>query len=139
MHDRRWLFLPLAFLVASIANAAQPEIKSQEVFAPYWTSEPGWDTELQLKNNLAAGSLTVTPVLRLSSSQEIALDPVTIAANDTTHVSVNLGLLKHSPRPPRTTRLVRFGRISIRRGQCAESILQECLGRFMLPTQKRPI
>lgn len=97
MPDRRWLFLPLAFLAASIANAAQPEIKSQEVFAPYWTSEPGWDTELQLKNNLAAGSLTVTPVLRLSSSQEIVLDPVSIDANDTTHVWVNLGLLKQSP------------------------------------------
>jgi len=45
-----------------------------EQHAPYWSSEPGWDTELQLKNNLAAASLTVTPVLRLASGQEIALD-----------------------------------------------------------------
>jgi hypothetical protein len=96
MLDRRWLLLPLAFL-ATMAHAAQSETKSQEVFAPYWTSEPGWDTELQLKNNLSVGTLTVTPVLRLSSSQEIALDPVTIAANDTASVWVNLGLLKHYP------------------------------------------
>lgn len=66
------------------------------MFASYWTSEPGWDTELQIKNNLASGSLTVTPVLRLSSAQEISLDPVTIAANDSLSVWVNMGLLKHS-------------------------------------------
>ena len=68
----------------------------QEVVAPYWTSEPGWETELQLKNNLSNGPLTVTPVLRLSSGQEIPLDPVTIDPNDSASVWVNEGLLKHS-------------------------------------------
>jgi hypothetical protein len=96
MVDRRCLFLLLLFS-ANIAQAGQPAPKPQELFASYWTSEPGWDTELQLKNNLASGSLTVTPVLRLSSAQEIALDPVTIAANDSVSVWVNMGLLKHSP------------------------------------------
>jgi hypothetical protein len=96
MLDRRCLFLLILFS-ANLAQAGQPAPKPQELFASYWTSEPGWDTELQLKNNLASGSLTVTPVLRLLSAQEIPLDPVTIAANDSISVWVNMGLLKHSP------------------------------------------
>lgn len=88
--------ISFALLVASTALSAQTSPNQlvsktpaawaatpapQEVFAPYWTSEPGCETELQLKNNLTAGPLTVTPVLRLSSGQEIPLDPVTIAPN----------------------------------------------------------
>jgi len=96
MLDRRCLFLLILFS-ANIAQAGQPAPKPQELFASYWTSEPGWDTELQLKNNLASGSLTVTPVLRLSSALEISLDPVTIASNDSVSVWVNLGLLNRSP------------------------------------------
>ncbi len=90
--------LTLVTLVAvSAAVAQKPERKLQEVFAPYWTSEPGWDTELQLKNNLSAGPLTVMPVLRLASGEEIPLDPVTIASNVSVSVWVNEGLLKHAP------------------------------------------
>ncbi len=74
-----------------------PQAKPQEVFAPYWTSEPGWDTELQLKNNLSAAPLTVTPVLRLAPGEEIPLDPVSIASNASVSVWVNEGLLKHAP------------------------------------------
>jgi hypothetical protein len=86
-----------ALFVAILTQAARPTPKPQEVFAPFWTSEPGWTTELQLKNNLASGSLTVTPVLRLASGKEIPLDPVTIASNDSASVWVNEGLLKHAP------------------------------------------
>ena len=68
-----------------------------EQYATYWTSEPGWDTELQMKNNLAAAPLTVTPVLRLASGQEIPLTPVTIPANASVSVSVNEALQEHGP------------------------------------------
>ena len=34
-------------------NPSRQIQKAQEVFAAYWTSEPGWDTELQMKNSLA--------------------------------------------------------------------------------------
>ncbi|MGH9499075.1 MAG: hypothetical protein ACRD3L_08010 [Terriglobales bacterium] len=40
--------------------------------------------------------MTVTPVLRISSGQEVPLDPVTIDPNDSVSVWVNEGLLKHS-------------------------------------------
>jgi hypothetical protein len=84
------LLVPCNLLLAQTAssNVVSPKVSPQkqsaapqEVFAPYWTSEPGWDTELQMKNNLSAAPLTVTPVLRLSSGEEIPLDPVTIPSN----------------------------------------------------------
>ena len=87
----------VTIITCSAAYAVRPVPKPQEVVAPYWTSEPGWVTELQLKNNLASGSLTVTPVLRVASGQEIPLDPVTIASNDSVSVWVNEGLLNHAP------------------------------------------
>jgi hypothetical protein len=58
---------------------------------------PGWDTELQLRNNLPAEPLTVTPVLRLPSGQEIPLTAVTIPPNASVSVSANEGLQEHAP------------------------------------------
>lgn len=90
----RWLVL-LFLLSATVAYAGgRPSPKPQESFAPYWTSEPGWDTELQLKNNLSSAPLTVTPVLRLASGEEIPLDEVTIPPKRSVSVWVNLELLK---------------------------------------------
>src|SRR5579863_5026334 len=88
--------LVLLVLLATLASAAQLAPKPQESFAPYWTSEPGWTTELQLKNNLLKASLTVTPVLRLASGKEITLDPTTIPPNASVSVWVNEGLLAHA-------------------------------------------
>jgi hypothetical protein len=96
--SRRALLITLvAILALSAAYAERPVRKPQESFAPYWTAEPGWDTELQLKNNLTSGPLTVTPVLRLASGEEIPLDSVTIPSNVSVSVWVNEQLLKHSP------------------------------------------
>ena len=92
-----FLLALIAITAVSAAHAVKPSAKPQEVFAPYWTSDPGWETDLQLKNNLSSGSLTVTPVLRLASGEEIALDPMTITSNASASVQVNEGLLKHSP------------------------------------------
>ncbi len=69
-HRNLELLTAMILLIASLAHANRPTPKPQEVFAPCWIAEPGWETELQLKNNLAAGPLTVTPVLRLASGQE---------------------------------------------------------------------
>ena len=88
--------LLLFVLSAALAYSAQPVSKPQESYAPYWTSEPGWTTELQLKNNLVSAPLTVTPVLRLASGREIPLDPATIPSNTSISVWVNEGLLAHA-------------------------------------------
>jgi hypothetical protein len=34
----------------------------QELFVSYWTLEPGWNTELEMRNNLAQRDLRITPV-----------------------------------------------------------------------------
>ncbi|PYY04697.1 MAG: hypothetical protein DMG69_29485 [Acidobacteria bacterium] len=36
--------------------------KDQELLIPFWTLEPGWGTQLEVRNNLAQGSLEVTPI-----------------------------------------------------------------------------
>lgn len=95
---RRTTGLLLLFvLCATLVYAAQPVSKPHESYAPYWTSEPGWITELQLKNNLPSAPLTVTPVLRLASGREIVFDSTTIPPNTSVSVWVNKGLLDHAP------------------------------------------
>src|SRR5882724_11686550 len=41
-----------------------PAVKDQQQFLSYWTTETGWHTELQLRNNQMGHTVTVTPVLR---------------------------------------------------------------------------
>jgi hypothetical protein len=99
-HTPKILVAVFTLLITVTTATAGPQRsipKLQEVVAPFWTAEPGWETELQLKNNLASGSLSVTPVLRLASGQEILLDPVIISSNASVSVFVNDGLEKHSP------------------------------------------
>lgn len=67
------------------------------MFDPYWTAEPGWHSEFQLRNNMDKGSLTVTPVLRLYTGSEVALTPVTIQPADVVNVDVAQELQKASP------------------------------------------
>jgi len=101
---RVFLLCCLFSLTVGAFPAAQAQLPSriqdpklQEVFAPYWTAETGWATELRLANNLAKAPLSVTPVLRLASGKEIALDPVSIASHGSVSVWVNSSLLKHAP------------------------------------------
>jgi len=72
-------------------------IKQLEQFAVYWTDEPGWHSELQLRNNLEGQSLIVTPVLRSSDGTEATLPNVTIASNDVTMVDLHEAVLKSAP------------------------------------------
>jgi len=55
-----------------------PPAVSQEQFVAYWTSETGWSSELQLRNNAVGQDLAVTPVLRLPDGTETPLAPVTV-------------------------------------------------------------
>src|SRR5579864_9137297 len=57
-----------------------PDPVDQEQFVAYWTSETGWTSELQLRNNTVGHDLIVTPVLRLADGTETTLAPATIAA-----------------------------------------------------------
>src|SRR5207237_4255003 len=68
-----------------------------EQYAVYWTAEPGWKTEIHLRNNLPSQSLTVTPALRTADGTESTLPAVTISPNDVG--SVDLGAVITSAAP----------------------------------------
>jgi hypothetical protein len=74
------------------------QLKDFEQHAVYWTAEPGWRTELQLRNNLLARDLTVTPALRTADGQETILAPVTIKPNDVVSVDLSQELVKQAPK-----------------------------------------
>ncbi|HEY6764895.1 MAG TPA: hypothetical protein VI386_08985, partial [Candidatus Sulfotelmatobacter sp.] len=94
---RYFLVAILASFSITSAHAEKPTPKPQESFAAYWTAESGWDTDLRLRNNLAAGNLTVTPVLRLADGREIVLEAQTIPSNGSVSVPVGEALSKRAP------------------------------------------
>ena len=51
-------------------SGTPPLPADQEQFISYWTTEAGWHSELELRNNIAAQDLTVTPVLRSADGTE---------------------------------------------------------------------
>ncbi|HUD67276.1 MAG TPA: hypothetical protein VMQ17_22020 [Candidatus Sulfotelmatobacter sp.] len=69
-----------------------------EQYVAYWTTEPGWRTELQLRNNLDPGELTVTAALRTADGAETALPPVTIKSGDVASLDLSDALLKTAPK-----------------------------------------
>lgn len=83
-------------LVASNPNGP-PSPKPQELYEAYWTAEPGWHTEIQIRNNYAAQNLDVQAVLRTSNGAEIPLPPVTIAPDDSQVFDVGSALSAAAP------------------------------------------
>src|SRR5579885_1890439 len=113
------IFLAASFLLSPIINFAQsgpphrvatPPVLGpakwkpahQEVSTAYWTLEPGWNTLIEMRNNLVYHDLTVTPVLRLATGQEKSLAPVTIPPQHIINVElrspgeVDPGILDHA-------------------------------------------
>ena len=84
-----WVLLLVTPAIPTAAQQKKLTVTDQVVFGAYWTAEPGWHTEFQLRNNLLSGPLTVTPVLRLSNGQEYPLSPVTIPVSDLATVDVS--------------------------------------------------
>lgn len=82
---------------SSVSHEPRIEAKDYEQFAPYWTAESGWRTELQMRNNRAQGDLTVTPVLRSESGSEFPLAPVVIAPNEIKSVDVSQAITTQAP------------------------------------------
>jgi hypothetical protein len=77
--------------------AKPPQPADQEQFVSYWTTEPGWRTELQLRNNLESSDLTVVPALRTANGVETALPSVTIKPGDVASLDLYDTLMKAAP------------------------------------------
>ncbi len=90
------------FCVASRAQEtkAQPTanehsslpVVDQELIIPYWTTETGWRSELQLRNNAVGHDLIVTPVLRLAYGAETSLAAVTIKSDEVKSVDLEAAI-----------------------------------------------
>ena len=76
------------------------EIKAFEQYIAYWTAEPGWRTELQLRNNRVAADLTVTPALRSAGGDETALPPVTIRPGEVVSIDLSKVVVQNARRSP---------------------------------------
>lgn len=94
-------------------RGAVPPIKADfEQFIPYWTTEGGWHTELQLRNNLALEPLSVTPVVHTSSGATIDLPSLTISPGDIGLVQVDEGLSRAGFTP--ASQADSYGSVSLR-------------------------
>lgn len=69
-----------------------PPAADQELVIPYWTTETGWSSEMQLRNNALAQDLTVTPALRLPDGSETPLVPVTIKSQEVKSIDIGAAI-----------------------------------------------
>jgi hypothetical protein len=74
-----------------------PPATDQQQFVSYWTTETGWRTELQLRNNQVGQILTVTPVLRATDGTETPLFPVVIQPHEVKTVDVATAIGSSAP------------------------------------------
>lgn len=107
---RKTWFLYFALISCSgVIAQSDPELEVSdksgvhELFAAYWTNEPGWDTELQIRNDFQSGPITVTPYLRLASGHEIALPAETVKPAQVVSINVSEALSSAAPDMANTT------------------------------------
>lgn len=74
-----------------------PPAVDQEQFISYWTTETGWRTELQLRNNQVNQILSVTPVLRTPDGTETSLSPVTVNPQEVRTVDLDTAIGTSGP------------------------------------------
>jgi hypothetical protein len=98
-------FLPLHLALAQSsppthkppAPPPPPPAVDQQQFISYWTTETGWRTALQLRNNQVGRVLTVTPVLRTADGTETPLFPVVIQPQEVKTVDVETAIGNSAP------------------------------------------
>jgi hypothetical protein len=91
------LLVVICTLRALAQSPTPPEAADNEQFVAYWTTETGWHSELQLRNNRTNGDLVVTPALRLSDGAETALAPVTIRPQEVQSLDLEAAITSAAP------------------------------------------
>ena len=103
-----WIAVSVVSLAFGSANHLAPAqgkknpdppfvIEDQEQILSYWTAQGGWHSELQLRNNLPALDLTVTPVLRGPDGSETPLPAVTVKPQEVRTMNLNIALNSFAP------------------------------------------
>ncbi len=91
------LSLSVHLLWAQSAPPKNLQVSAFEQYVVYWTTEPGWRTELQLRNNLESADLVVDPAVRTPEGVEAALPAVTIKSGDVVSLDIYDALMKAAP------------------------------------------
>jgi hypothetical protein len=87
-----------ATITAQHRNPGPPiTFADQEQILNYWTSEGGWHSELQLRNNTPSQELTVTPAIRSSDGEETTLPPVTIKPQEVRSINLSNAIDANAP------------------------------------------
>lgn len=74
-----------------------PPARDQQQFISYWTTETGWRTELQLRNNQVGLTLTVTPVLRTADGTETPLPSVVVQPQEVKTIDLATAIANSAP------------------------------------------
>jgi hypothetical protein len=74
-----------------------PAPTDHEQILAYWTTETGWHSELQLRNNQMSGDLIVTPALRTTNGVETKLSPVTVKPQEVKAVDLDAAIGTSAP------------------------------------------
>lgn len=69
----------------------------QQIFVSYWTLEPEWNTQLEVRNNLGWHDLDVRPVLRTAAGAEFELAQVTVAPDQVVTIDLRQAVAGVAP------------------------------------------
>ena len=83
-----------------------------ESYVAYWTLEAGWNTRLEIRNNVPWHDLSVTPVLRTAAGTESLFPSVTISPNEIKEL--NLRVLAVAAAPNLLDKPTSFGSVALR-------------------------
>jgi hypothetical protein len=83
--------------------ATLSDVTDQKLWAVYWTTETGYTSILEMKNNRVKETLTARPTLYFRSGEELPLAPVTLGPRQTAVLNINqaLAVLPADPRRER--------------------------------------
>src|SRR5215470_16235118 len=70
-------------LLARGRRAAAPLTTEQKLWSVYWTTAPGFASNLEMKSNRAKETVTVYPSLYLRNGEEYPLSPVVLGPRQT--------------------------------------------------------
>jgi hypothetical protein len=70
----------------------ETEVFDFSTFAPYWSTEAGFISTLEMKNLRVDEPLTVTPVLYPLGGRQTELDPITLDPSETRVLNINEAL-----------------------------------------------
>src|SRR3954466_15088893 len=100
---RPLLLVALVFLTPAVLAQTPTELDGRdeggmhELYAAYWTNEPGWNSELQIRNNSTKGAIEVSPILRLHDGRSIPLLSVRVKPSTVETINIGQALKALSP------------------------------------------